>query len=182
MRGWHADASPCARTLATTAHSLRTYRRRPDSQAQHNKKKKKMLPLLIRLLRALLTVFVVAFVCASFKVPYDLGGPLMLVGASVGYWGGIGCPRPAHAVPRREKGPATGGGSIHRPVQTGAEMPCWLCLSKRRHAAAAATARGPRQTSSKESAIPTTSWACERCDKHLCLREEQNCFGEFHAP
>jgi len=129
-----------------------------------------------------LAVFVVSAACGRLEVGPEWGLPLLFVAAFVGYRGGIGYPRPSHAFPRREKGSTTGGGSIHRPIQFGAAMPCWLCRSKRRNAAAATAEKEPRQTKTEESPIPTTRWACERCDKHLCLREEQNCFGEFHAP
>jgi len=54
----------------------------------------------------------------------------------------------------------------HSPVYVEEAKTCWLCRLK----------WGPECED-----LPTTNWACERCEAPLCLNEERNCYREYHA-
>lgn len=70
-------------------------------------------------------------------------------------------PQPQVREVRGQWGP---GG--HSPVYVEETKTCWLCRLK----------WGPDCEN-----LPTTNWACERCEAPLCLNEERNCYREFHA-
>jgi len=65
--------------------------------------------------------------------------------------------------PREVRGQWGPGG--HSPVYVEETKTCWLCRLK-----------WPECED-----LPTTNWACERCEAPLCLNEERNCYREFHA-
>ena len=58
----------------------------------------------------------------------------------------------------------------HHPVHLEGRrrLACWLCRYQERK---------PPDRNTKAN---KTSWACSKCDRPLCLNDNQNCFVEFH--
>ena len=56
----------------------------------------------------------------------------------------------------------------HSPIHLDMRQTCWLC-------------RWNHRGQGVSDNLPKTHWACERCDKPLCLSDKRNCFKELHV-
>ena len=55
------------------------------------------------------------------------------------------------------------------PLEGGKRLACWLCRYQER-----------KNHDRNNKAINKISWACSKCDRPLCLNDDQNCFVQFH--